>query len=213
MTDTAGTIQALRSVARDVSNTLDRQLRPLGVTVPQVEFLTALATNPGCSGADASRACHITPQTGTILLHNLTAQGLIEATRIPGTGRRHTIAVTDAGHEVLAKASAIIGAAEDALATRLGVITCRKLQGIHSTPTAAAKKRPATARHKKPAIGGHAAGTAGVHDRCRAWAADTSNPNFVPEHIAHAFGTPALVDQLVTAGTWKPDGNGYRIKD
>lgn len=213
MTDTAGTIQTLRAVARDVSNSLGEQLRPLGLTVPQAEFLAAVAAMPGCSGADAARACHITPQTGTILLRNLTAQGLITAVRIAGAGRRHIITVTDAGHEALAKAQAITAGMETDLTSRLGDTARRKLREIHATAAARTPKaRPTpTPSAAKPVSAGRRAMR--IHDRCRAWAADTSTPDFVPEYIAHAFGTPALVDQLVTTGTWKPDGNGYRIKD
>lgn len=145
-----GTIQTLRAVARDTSNLLGEQLRPVGLTVPQYEFLATLAANPDYSGAQAAHANHITPQTGTILLQNLTAQGLITAVWIKGTGRRHTITVTDAGHEVLAKANAIAEQVENKVAKRLGEIACRKLQAIHGKPTPA----PKTPKKVAPRVNG-----------------------------------------------------------
>ncbi|SDD16583.1 transcriptional regulator, MarR family [Cupriavidus sp. YR651] len=81
---------------------MERQLADLGVTLPQFFVLTMLGAYPGISGADVARLALLTPQTVSVIMNNLEKMGAISRTPHPVHGRIQTIALTDAGHTMLA---------------------------------------------------------------------------------------------------------------
>lgn len=111
---------ALRMLVNDTERLLINRLRPLDLTVPQLRFLADFAANPDHSGADAARASHLSPQTGTIILQNLILKQFITVQRVPGTGNRHKVTVTDCGKDVLNQALEAIAGVEKLLADLLG---------------------------------------------------------------------------------------------
>ena len=136
----------LRALTADTETLLSARLRPLGLTVPQLEFLAVFAADPDACGADASRACHVTPQTGTTVISSLTRKGLIRAESVPGTGRRHTVTVTAAGRQVLDEAHEAIADVTERLGTLLGpqaAVRLRNVSDAFGAQIAAGRKQPA----------------------------------------------------------------------
>lgn len=118
----------LRALTADTETLLARSLRPFGITVPQLEFLAEFAATPGSCGADAAKACHVTPQTGTAVMRGLTRRGLVKAKHIPGNGRRHTVTVTPTGHATLAAVRDATRSVEELLDALLGARGVELLQ-------------------------------------------------------------------------------------
>jgi DNA-binding MarR family transcriptional regulator len=50
---------------------MDERLRPKGITTAQFAVLKAIRNEPGASGAQLARACHMTPQSAQALLKGL----------------------------------------------------------------------------------------------------------------------------------------------
>lgn len=126
MTDQAPLASTLRALANSAERMLGDRLQSVGITVPQLEFLTFIAANPGCCGADAAEAAHVSPATGTTVLNNLVAKRLIE-TEPAYKGHRNSIAITEAGVEVIAQAQCAVVKVEKRLAAALGAQAVRKL--------------------------------------------------------------------------------------
>src|SRR5699024_3363192 len=85
---------------------MDRQLRPLGVTVSQYSCLELLHQNPGLTNADLARAAFVSPQSMNTVLAGLRERGLIDRPPTPPSGRRLPVELTAAGHDLLAEADA-----------------------------------------------------------------------------------------------------------
>ncbi len=197
----------LRAVAGDAAHLLREQLRPLHLTVPQMEFLAVFADRPGSSGADAARANHVTPQTGTTIIRSLAAAGLVTVAHAPGEGRRITVTVTTAGHELLAKARQATSDTEAIVAGALGAATCTSLNN--------ARKR-LSSRHEPPPQRIHRGPTPSkaaiaLDARCRGWADATGTPEAVSQYIATRYGSAAIIAELIARGLWYPDGDNYRF--
>jgi DNA-binding MarR family transcriptional regulator len=208
---------ALRALTADTETILTGRLRPIGITVPQMEFLTILAADPTHSGSSAAKAAHVSPQTGTTVLHNLAARRLITVKHVRGTGRRNTIALTAAGRRTLAQAREAVADVEGRLKALLGTEAVAKIADTtsalqpHLPPRGWQPKT--TARVPLPQRSNTDADKASLlHRQCRDWA-QALGAGTVPGHVALQFGTQAQIDQLIAAGTWKPDGNDYRIGD
>lgn len=214
----------LRALTADTETLLAARLRPLGITVPQLEFLTVYATQPDSCGADAARACHVTPQTGTSVLRGLTNRGLIKAKRIPGNGRRHVITVTPAGHKTLADARTATRDIEERLSALLGTEAAFRMQDATKVlETQVAGGRPKYTPTAKTRGGGKAKASpkatrapkktppapAELHARALAWSADHDSPGRIPAASATRLGTPTQIRQLLADGTWRTDGDHY----
>ncbi|MDE1161636.1 MAG: MarR family transcriptional regulator [Acidobacteriaceae bacterium] len=79
-------IALLKEVLSECKARLDEKLQPLGVTTAQLRVLWAIEENPAVSGAEISRLCGVTPQTGQGFITRLEAEGWIS---------RHPSALTD----------------------------------------------------------------------------------------------------------------------
>lgn len=125
MNDSITTV--LRSLAGDVERLLADRLRPIGITVSQMQFLAYFAANPGHSGADAARDSHVSPQTGTTILQNLTSKQLITVQHMAGGGRRNDVTVTPRGKDLLGQAQEAVADVEQRLAALLGTKAAARL--------------------------------------------------------------------------------------
>jgi DNA-binding MarR family transcriptional regulator len=208
----------LRTLTADTERLLADRLRPIGITVPQMQFLTDLAANPDHCGADLAKASHVSAQTGTTILQNLVAKRLITVRHVPGKGRRNRVTVTARGTETLSRAQAAVADVEKQLAALLGTETSRRmattltaLQPHRPTRTPKPKKKTAGALPQR--ISDIASKSERLHQRCREWAQTVGDTDSVPDYVALQLGTQAQIDWLVAGGTWKPDGGSYRISN
>lgn len=75
-----------------------------GLTPTQFGVLRSLADGDGLTQAELARAVLVRPQSMGELVGSLVARGLVERAGPGGRGRRTGLALTDAGHDVLAAA-------------------------------------------------------------------------------------------------------------
>lgn len=213
---TLSAVTTLRALTNNTERLLTERLRPVGITVPQLEFLTWIAAHPECSGADVADATHVSPQTGTTVLHNLTVKRLIHIS--PGKGRRNRITVTADGTAAIAQARGAVAEVEKYLTTALGGKDAAR--SLDNAVTAlqphllrrGSKKKTKTKAYRDP-LADDRAKAEEVDQRCREWATTLGNGTFVPDHVAHQFGTETQIDLLVVARRWSPEHNGYRLND
>lgn len=230
MTDQTPLTTTLRALAGDTERLLGDRLRPTGITVPQLEFLTWIAAHPECCGADVAEAVHVSPQTGTTVLHNLLAKKLIRVK--PAKGRRNSITVTARGTAAVAQAQDAVAEVEKHLAAALGgdvahafagAVTALQphlpQRGWQRKPKATtnskskAKARAAKPKARRDPLAGDRIKAEQLDQHCREWAATVGNSQFVPDHVAAQYGTQAQIDLLVVARRWSPEHNGYRLND
>lgn len=208
----------LRALTGDTERLLTEQLRPIGLTVPQMQFLTVLTANPGHCGADVAEAVHVSPQTGTTVLQNLVAKRLITVRHVPGKGRRHKITVTARGKKALDQATEAVADVEKRLAALLGPEAAFRMADAIGAlqphlPSRMWQTKRSAAKTQPKQENANADKVDQLHRHCLDWAATVGEPGTVPGHVARQFGTQAQIDLLVESGRWKPDGDGYRIND
>ncbi len=98
---------------------MDQKLRQINLTTPQCAALTAIADDPGASGAVLARKCFVTPQTMTEIINNLIRLGLIERRPHAEHGRIIQTYLTAAGQQTLAQAEQRIAIIDDRLSAQL----------------------------------------------------------------------------------------------
>ncbi|MGV0626575.1 MarR family winged helix-turn-helix transcriptional regulator [Mycolicibacter minnesotensis] len=79
-------------------------LGPLGLTLPEFVCLRVLSLRPGLSSAELARRAGVTPQAMNTVLHRLQNRGAISRPDSAPSGRALPATLTDAGHELTAKA-------------------------------------------------------------------------------------------------------------
>ena len=94
---------------------MERALAELDVTLPQFSVLTMLAAYPGASGADLARLSLLTPQTMSVIVHNLERAGAVSRHPHPVHGRIQVIEFTDAGRQLLDACRARVQPVETAM--------------------------------------------------------------------------------------------------
>jgi DNA-binding MarR family transcriptional regulator len=80
---------------------MDEQLRPHGVTTAQLQILKLIRDEPGTSGAELARACHITPQSAQALVKHLETDGWIRREKDRVSDRILNAYLTPAGESLL----------------------------------------------------------------------------------------------------------------
>lgn len=80
---------------------MDEKLRPHRVTTAQLQVLKVIRDEPGESGAQLARACHMTPQSAQALLKNLEDGGWITRTKDRVNDRILIAQLTPSGMELL----------------------------------------------------------------------------------------------------------------
>ncbi len=87
---------------------MDEELRPHGVTSAQIKLLYAIRIAPGSSGAELSRQCDVTPQTGQALIQRAEEAGWIVRGKDSVNDRIVTAYLTPAGEELMQVADRIV---------------------------------------------------------------------------------------------------------
>ena len=80
---------------------MDERLRPQGVTTAQLQVLKIIRDEPGASGADLARTCHVTPQSAQALVKQLENDGWIRREKDRVNDRILNAYLTPAGEKLL----------------------------------------------------------------------------------------------------------------
>ena len=102
----------MKRVQHALRTRMDEALRQMGLTTPQYAALSALAEEPGLSGAALARTCFVTPQTMNEILGGLVRAGLVTRMPHPEHGRIVQTQLTDRGKDALAAAQRLISTIE-----------------------------------------------------------------------------------------------------
>jgi DNA-binding MarR family transcriptional regulator len=86
---------------------LEERLRPVGVTMAQLQVLTSLVDEPGMSGAQLARVRHVSPQTINALLMATEDRGWIRRSTHPENNRTLLATLTPQGRRICARAGKI----------------------------------------------------------------------------------------------------------
>jgi DNA-binding MarR family transcriptional regulator len=97
-------VSRLRMVFRE---RVEERLRPLGVTMAQLQVLTPLVDEPGMSGAQLARVRHVSPQTIHALLMATEERGWIRRSTHPENNRTLLATLTPQGRRICARAGKI----------------------------------------------------------------------------------------------------------
>jgi DNA-binding MarR family transcriptional regulator len=95
----------VRQASHILRGALDATLRPHGLSAPQYAVLSALARDPGSSGADLARACNTTPQAMNGVLATLERDGLVVRHPHPTHGRIVQVSLSAEGARPLEAAN------------------------------------------------------------------------------------------------------------
>ena len=106
---------------------MDEALRPLGLTTPQYDVLSALEAEPGMSNARLARALFVTPQTMHGTLSNLARRSLVERVADKGNSKRIANTLTERGAAILAEAHTMVEHVEKRLAEGCSADETRQL--------------------------------------------------------------------------------------
>src|SRR5207248_4149007 len=85
--ETRRATQMMKRILIHFRGQMDEKLRPQGVTTAQLQVLKVIRDEPGGSGAQVARACHVTPQSAQALLKSLEDGGWITRTKNPVNDR------------------------------------------------------------------------------------------------------------------------------
>lgn len=93
-----------------LNRAMDRELRPLGLTVTQFACLRALAEDPGISGSELARRMFVSRQSMNGVVTGLEKRGLVTRSEVPGPRRDRAMALTGDATELLAEAESAVAA-------------------------------------------------------------------------------------------------------
>ena len=110
--------QAQASSFRDLST----PLHDLDVTPGEFSLMTIVKLNTGIRQTDLLRIYRLDKSTMSIAVKRLVRRGLVTRDQLPGDRRFHGLAVTAAGREVLAAATALVEMQEPRMEEALGDI-------------------------------------------------------------------------------------------
>ena len=102
-TEAKQVLKQMRQLLTAVRGRLDDQLRPEGVTMPQVQALSHIRQVQACTGAQLARALSVTPQTMQSLLARAEREGWIRRGRDATNERLVLWSLTKAGDGLLGK--------------------------------------------------------------------------------------------------------------
>lgn len=109
----------IKVIQHAIRLSMDRLLKDINLTTPQYAALSALAENPGISGAALARKCFVTSQTMNEIINNLFDSGYIDRKKHPEHGRIIQTYLTAHGKEILTMADMRIGSIEKVLSDPL----------------------------------------------------------------------------------------------
>jgi MarR family transcriptional regulator, organic hydroperoxide resistance regulator len=123
--------QLMKRILVHFRGQIDEALRPQGVTTAQLQVLHAIRNEPGASGAQLARFCHMTPQSAQSLLKGLEKGGWIVRVKDKVNDRILVAQLTRSGEALLEtaeKAARVIekrvwnGVSDDAVGALNGVL-------------------------------------------------------------------------------------------
>jgi DNA-binding MarR family transcriptional regulator len=97
-------IQLLKEILLGYRRVLDEELQPYGITATQLRMLWTVQDNPLVSGAEASRLCSVTPQSGQATMARLEEAGWITRKSSAKNERVRVSELTASGKRILLKA-------------------------------------------------------------------------------------------------------------
>ena len=99
--ETRRAAQMMKRIMIHFRSQMDEELRPQRVTTAQLSVLKVIRDQPGGSGAQLARACHVTPQSAQALLKSLEDGGWITRTKDRVNDRILIAQLTRSGVELL----------------------------------------------------------------------------------------------------------------
>ena len=120
-------IALIKAVLQGYRARLDEELLPLEVSAAQLRALWTVEQNPAASGAEVSRLCSVTPQTGQATLARMEANGWLVRKASEKSERVLVAALTAKGRRILRKAKKV---AEDLDREIWAGVTKRELDGL-----------------------------------------------------------------------------------
>ncbi|MCU1223346.1 MAG: regulatory protein MarR [Edaphobacter sp.] len=103
-TETRRAAQLMKRILIHFRGQMDEQLRPQRVTTAQLQLLKVIRDEPGGSGAQLARSCHMTPQSAQALLKSLEDGGWIRRGKDKVNERILIARLTPRGEELLVAA-------------------------------------------------------------------------------------------------------------
>ncbi len=91
----------IKRIQQSLRRRCDSALKPIGLSMAQYAVLRALAAHPDASAAELARLCFVTRQSLQDVLGALRAQGLIEPSDAPASGRARSLKLTEQGARYL----------------------------------------------------------------------------------------------------------------
>jgi DNA-binding MarR family transcriptional regulator len=113
------------------------QLRPLGLTVPELVCMKVLAARPGLSNAELARVTNVSPQAMNTVLRSLQDKGVVTRPASVSSGRSLPARLTKRGRALLKRGQAAVQVADDQV---LAILTpdqrceLKRLLGAIGTP-------------------------------------------------------------------------------
>lgn len=117
----------LKQAATALRASMDAQLRPMQLTVPQYACLEVLGQRPGLSNAELARATFVTRQAMNGVLRGLQERGLVTRPDTAPHGRALPTQLTASGRHQLRAASTAVRAVERRMLSNLSSAARRRL--------------------------------------------------------------------------------------
>lgn len=115
---------------RLVGRRFDQALRPLGLSVPQLEILSALALHElPCRPGELASLLSMDRSTMSRNLAAMASHGYVATTQTSPAGRSQSVAVTERGRRALTDAEAVWRRAQTEVAQRIGADGTHTLDG------------------------------------------------------------------------------------
>jgi len=128
--ETRRAAQMMKRIMIHFRSKMDEQLRPQGVTTAQLHVMKVIRDEPGGSGAQLARACHVTPQSAQALLKGLENDGWITRTKDRVNDRILIAQLTPNGEELLQTAEKLARVIEKRLWRGVPVEAVEALNGV-----------------------------------------------------------------------------------
>ncbi len=127
---------AVKRLQQAVRVAAERELRPLGLTMPQYAALSALIDRPGLSNSELARRCFVTRQSMNEVLAGLHRAGLVIRVAHPQDGRVQQTQLTDVARAVCRRADDAVARVEQRLTMQLNKTERDQLLSLLGTCTA-----------------------------------------------------------------------------
>lgn len=126
---------AVKRLQQAVRVAAERELRPLGLTMPQYAVLKALVDRPGLSNSELARRCFVTRQSMNEVLAGLHRAGLVIRVAHPHDGRMQQTQLTDVANAVSRRADDAVARVEQRLTMQLNKTERDQLLSLLGTCT------------------------------------------------------------------------------